>query len=1066
MKNNLKLLTFNVCWECLAGNENGSAKFMAKKCQEINCRDNFLNFFRNKDYDVLALQEADIRIAEEIIEGKDNYDIIYHKDDNNPATAIIIYNSSKLKFKSNFNGFMNENKGRPYIGALFLNNQDNEYYKILSLHNDIHKDIEILRNDLNKMKLMKEFVDYEPNIIIMGDFNMNLYELNNNDEVFKLQDIDLNIKNTFNETCCIGHYENSNEYRHVFDNVLYSNNILNSSILFHDMSNISDHKMIEFNINNDNIRYKLNNDVMNDLVRQMSIKYDEELNNYISINNHEFNDNKYVRIKVNNNYEYMSLIDFYSFLESIVTEFIDVTFKEIIKIFIEDNETRLEGLDNKTIKEIYNDKILILGGKNMNNIISIDKLKKSFDFDIHLLVSRNDFNNKRDIIEKKIQYFLLSISNIYNEIIKYNYEGDAYFFKYYGYYLYLILLNYDLVDHSCERYYRFNEELFKAGTRNRPNISINSLFIRFLFKPDIIFIKDENNYYVRDSLLNQNMHDVNEDGNILYYPFIDCGVEQEINFGMPVEYNYNIIDYYIEKISYKSDRIDLIYLNLIIQINNLINYIIVSNRKRLPNVIKLQTLFNINNYNISYLKLIKNKNFNHILDELSKKHNNIKNKNIYNDFKNKINELQDENINQDILNIINDENIKNIYDIIKYLFTNIITTNSINNIIEQNDYVIETDTSYIYNRCTINDKVKDTNIFNNYDSYCSEMENLYNFLKNEKRDTYKALGEYTGANYGNINDYCINTYFNITTGYNLYHQGSYIPIDSGNNFINTVSSYVDSIDLLYTDPDCNNEILKVNNLINTNNNNEFIVYRFQNFQIFNTNLDNMNSYFDPNILNVNDILRMPFFLSATYSKYFHFGYFLKENTCLIKLVVELTEENKKKFIIIDHKAIHNATEFEVLFKRNQYYRVIEDTKIVQIKNSRNKIFDIPLITLRLVGEPTQTGGNYIQKVFNNHNIQTITNNILNGITQQPIIYPNNTNIMYVHNIIFPNIINYIEEIKTKYNNQTNQYNQNIQSLSNNISIPIPVNSKKYYKLYLKYKNKYLKLKKYYKENNI
>ncbi len=63
MDNNLKILSWNICWGCMKADHTShldtTAQFLAEKCVEIQeCLNNVAKLINNDKYDIIGLQEA------------------------------------------------------------------------------------------------------------------------------------------------------------------------------------------------------------------------------------------------------------------------------------------------------------------------------------------------------------------------------------------------------------------------------------------------------------------------------------------------------------------------------------------------------------------------------------------------------------------------------------------------------------------------------------------------------------------------------------------------------------------------------------------------------------------------------------------------------------------------------------------------------------------------------------------------------------------------------------------------------------------------------------------------
>ena len=170
----INVLTYNVCWECMTGTAAPTkAKDYGKKCglQRANkCRSNVIDICSSNPYSFIALQEAELDLADSIIEelknkGHGNYSKAFKVM--GISKAIIIYNSSVFK-KSSKQEYGNiVERGRPYLIQGFIHKKTEESVIVCSFHGPHLKENWV--NDYVKIALkLKERND---KLIIMGDFN-------------------------------------------------------------------------------------------------------------------------------------------------------------------------------------------------------------------------------------------------------------------------------------------------------------------------------------------------------------------------------------------------------------------------------------------------------------------------------------------------------------------------------------------------------------------------------------------------------------------------------------------------------------------------------------------------------------------------------------------------------------------------------------------------------------------------------------------------------------------------------------------------------------------------------
>lgn len=222
----LKILTYNVCWECISGSDKGSARIYAEKCSKTKKINNKNLCYRNvskiasyKKFDIIGLQEGNIGLAKNIIQKLGNhYKMIFSKSCK--EHSIIIYNSFKLKKVGKLISGQLEECGRAFLYQKFVDLKNNEI--IIGNFHGPHLEYDWITKYI--MKLNK-LVNNKSKIIIFGDFNKVL-----KNKVFKLKKTRKSIKpiNHNLNTCSNKHSFspiNETSYNQSIDNILISSNI-------------------------------------------------------------------------------------------------------------------------------------------------------------------------------------------------------------------------------------------------------------------------------------------------------------------------------------------------------------------------------------------------------------------------------------------------------------------------------------------------------------------------------------------------------------------------------------------------------------------------------------------------------------------------------------------------------------------------------------------------------------------------------------------------------------------------------------------------------------------------
>ena len=269
----MRILTYNISWECMTNSTLGSAGELGNICMQKSknnfyCKNNFIHFLKDKFnnnilYDAISLQEAsnlnDIHILLPELQNL-NYKI-FHSISNNEK-MITIFNLNIFKIINFINGEFKS--GRPLQIFILKNLNTNENIIYVNLHYcTLNKDFNscgnltnILTDYLKKIEInyYKLYQNYR--IILTGDFNhdininySNKYNLieNENKLIFKPFK-NLNLVQTINplKTCCYKKTFNSKiEFNSdlIMDSKTICKNYLVKIPLF--LNEISDHLPVE-----------------------------------------------------------------------------------------------------------------------------------------------------------------------------------------------------------------------------------------------------------------------------------------------------------------------------------------------------------------------------------------------------------------------------------------------------------------------------------------------------------------------------------------------------------------------------------------------------------------------------------------------------------------------------------------------------------------------------------------------------------------------------------------------------------------------------------------------------
>ena len=222
----LKILTYNVCWECISGSNKGSAKIQGLKCSKTKKINNKNLCYRNvskiasyKKYDIIGLQEANLNLANNIIKKLGNYyKIVYSKSCK--EYSIIIYNSLKLKKIGRSISGQIEECGRAYLYQKFIDKKSNKNIVVGNFHGPHLEYDWIIKYILKSNKM----ADKKSKIILFGDFNQKIstqYKIKKTKQL--ISPINYSIKTSTNKDTLKNIKETS--YIENIDNILLSNNI-------------------------------------------------------------------------------------------------------------------------------------------------------------------------------------------------------------------------------------------------------------------------------------------------------------------------------------------------------------------------------------------------------------------------------------------------------------------------------------------------------------------------------------------------------------------------------------------------------------------------------------------------------------------------------------------------------------------------------------------------------------------------------------------------------------------------------------------------------------------------
>lgn len=222
----LKIISYNICYQAILHKEEGSAKDLGKVCKKIGeeyeryiCKDNIINIILKTDYDFIGIVEGNLEFINELIDlleekYKIKYDFVVGNSEEKSSSVFIVYKKSRFTSTDmKKNGYINNDKLRPFVSDLFLDKYSQEIFNIMLLHAP-HEEYD---TELEISNGINENLD---NLIVMGDFNKEInYDL-------KINDSNLNTINKNKNTCCFNNIDKSlsDNYIYKSDNILVNNN--------------------------------------------------------------------------------------------------------------------------------------------------------------------------------------------------------------------------------------------------------------------------------------------------------------------------------------------------------------------------------------------------------------------------------------------------------------------------------------------------------------------------------------------------------------------------------------------------------------------------------------------------------------------------------------------------------------------------------------------------------------------------------------------------------------------------------------------------------------------------
>lgn len=660
-----------------------------------------------------------------------------------------------------------------------------------------------------------------------------------------------------------------------------------------------------------------------------------------------------------------TFVQLYNLIENIFEEIIDNIFR-----------LGLSKMNDTGIKYVN------VGGKSINRYINEKYIKKSFDFDIHLVdekTNKSEMDTFGENLEKKLEQVL-----------------DRY--SVYRYYIYYILLRHKLISKDEKVHYIANKLFYYGQRENSNGDTTNGIFFHFVFR---------NNLLKKGQKYSNLIYSKNK--NELYYPISDIDFEQSISF----DFNFTNEFYFFENY----DKI--IYLKYIASLFNLINLANTPIRKQAKHLEKLTQFVDINKYNCSCLNA--HKNFDNDVNQLKKDLNGTT-----------------INVTNDIILEINNEkiNFKNnsIMDIISKITDNYK--------IHREESLMKCDNSLIMDYSSQDknnifmenvDKIQMIAFLENTIMDVDEHLSIYYYTS----DGFTQINNYLSYNYLGLGDIQKRIKFNVEPEMREVKLSNgvekIIHLPEVNDFkqLNIIIKDIDGIfDKIHTTIQYQNYIKKILNV--------FTVYRFQNFVCFNSP---NGDQFNPSVLKKGDIMYMPIYVSTTFRTNIYYENYVQENTVLLKISIN---RNSKNWIFLNQYS-ESPDEAEILIKRGSYF-VVEGIDILPIKMSTRlkDIKVIHLVLYDKLTESISHDKNKLKRIINISNRKIITTvkqdqKIIstyikaygggNKMKDDNIILLNN-----IHAIIFP-IINSkktnLNLIGKSLENDMTMYNELVNSIDNN-----------------------------------
>ena len=252
----MKILSFNVSWECMSNSNTGSARNLGTICKKLSnnnyhCRDNLILYLRQirntySNLDIICLQEASNL---EILKSEFNSQYFFHIHQSGKEKMITILNLNLFNIIDIIPGEFKV--GRPFCIFIIESKNDLTPIILVNMHycSSFKTDnCNYISNELSrslKQKYPNYMIDFSNyRIIVAGDFNFHLHPglLIDNNNILEFKPFyDLFSTKAYKplHSCC---YLNdfNDKINHITDLILDSNSI-NQIIILKPQQPISDH---------------------------------------------------------------------------------------------------------------------------------------------------------------------------------------------------------------------------------------------------------------------------------------------------------------------------------------------------------------------------------------------------------------------------------------------------------------------------------------------------------------------------------------------------------------------------------------------------------------------------------------------------------------------------------------------------------------------------------------------------------------------------------------------------------------------------------------------------------